>query len=55
MNINITFYNATNAGVITLLYLHNHSYFTYNTGYLYKKNNCSVTYNTGYTVTLPTI
>ena len=26
-----------NAGVITLLYLHNHSYFTYNTGYLYRK------------------
>ena len=37
-----------NAGVITLLYLHNHSYFTYNTGYLYRKYNYSITYNTSY-------
>ena len=31
-----------NAGVIKLIYLHNHSYFTYNTGYLYRKYNYSL-------------
>ena len=40
--------SVNNAGVITLLYLHNHSYFTYNTGYLYRKYNYSITYNMSY-------
>ena len=39
-----------NTGVITLLYLNTHSYFIYNTGYLYRKYNYSITYTTNNTI-----